>query len=304
MDVDRHDRPAAADEGLEDVGHARALEPLGAASGQLSMDRAQRRGAGGGEHRHADELAVRLLGRDLGADADDAAPALGRDEAPAVGRRLGHDQIQRAGREAQARAVGVVEGAIDHHRHVGLRLQQLHQDGGVEEDVAVEEDEGPVELAFGAEQGADLARLGVAVVVDEAEPRERDPLLPVASHHDHVAHATVAERLHLPLEDGATLHLEHRLRAVLDEGQELRLEAGRQDDGAGRLVAGEEEALLVRLELGNADESVDVLERHDAVIDRSGPSRPPELPERVAHGDDRGAERLVGEDRHPEPGCR
>src|SRR5436190_23948265 len=75
VDVDRYDRAAAVDERLEDVGHARALEPLGAALGQLAVDGAQRRGAGGGEHRHADELAVRLLGRDLGTDADDAAPA-------------------------------------------------------------------------------------------------------------------------------------------------------------------------------------------------------------------------------------
>src|SRR2546427_9553994 len=30
---------------------------------------------------------------------------------------------------------------FDHHRHIGLRLQQLHQDGRVEEDVAVEEED-------------------------------------------------------------------------------------------------------------------------------------------------------------------
>src|SRR2546422_254919 len=82
------------------------LAPLGTAGGQLAVDGAQRRGAGGGEHRHADELAVRVLGRDFGADAEYAAPALGPDEAAAVGRRLGHDQVERTGREPQARTIG------------------------------------------------------------------------------------------------------------------------------------------------------------------------------------------------------
>src|SRR5919198_356685 len=100
-------------------------------------------------------------------------------------------------------AIRVGEGAVHDYRHVRSRLEQLHEDGGLEDDVAVEENERPAQLRLGAEEGVDLPRLREPVVVDEPEPRARHALLPVAAHHHHVAHAAVPEGLNLALEDGA-----------------------------------------------------------------------------------------------------
>src|SRR5438876_204767 len=74
--------------------------------------------------------------------------------------------------------------------------------------------------------------------------------------------------------------------------------------GAGRLVTRKEKALLVRPELRHADQGVDLLERRDPLLDARRRAAAPHFPQRVAHGDDGRAQRLVGEDRHPEAGRR
>ena len=79
-----------------------------------------------------------------------------------------------------------------------------------------------------------------------------------------------AEGLDLAFEDASPLHVEHGLRAVRDQRQELRLEARREDDRRRRVRAGEQEAALVGLQLGHADQTVDLVQRHDAVLDAAG----------------------------------
>src|SRR6185312_666345 len=102
----------------------------------------------GGEHGQADELAVGL-GRGQGAaDAGDGVRGLGADEA-VTGRALLADVLEgdEIGGAAGALGAGALgEGAVDEDGDVGGALEELLQVAALEEDVAVEEDEGPVEL--------------------------------------------------------------------------------------------------------------------------------------------------------------
>ena len=152
MDVDRGDRLPAVDERLEDMRHAGVLEPLGPAPRQLVVNFEEGSSPGGREHRHADELPVRLIGRDLGTDPQDPAAALGRHEATPVRRRLRDHQVEGASGGCKPGAVGVVERPIDHHGDVCPAGEKARQDRRLEDDVAVEEEERPAERLPGAQQ--------------------------------------------------------------------------------------------------------------------------------------------------------
>src|SRR5439155_19336810 len=145
---------------------------------------------------------MRLLGRHLGTYPQHPAPSCWWDEAMAVRGRLGHHEVERTHPRTEAGTVRVVDGPSDDPGHVRAGAEKLREDDGLEDDVAVKENEGSVERLLGAEQGVELARLREPVIVDEANPRCRHLFLPVAADHDDVADAAAAERRQLPFEDG------------------------------------------------------------------------------------------------------
>src|SRR5438552_12200853 len=130
---------------------------------------------------------MRLHGRDLGTYPQPPAPSFGLDEPAAVRGRLGHHEVERTHPRTEAGPIRVVERTIDDHGHVGAGAEKLLDDDGLEDDVAVEEDEGTVERLLGAEQGEELARLREPVIVDEANSRCSDLFLPVSTDQAYVA---------------------------------------------------------------------------------------------------------------------
>src|SRR5262249_34950726 len=104
VDVDRLDRRAAIDELLHEIGEGGRAQRVGLVEGrvgprlgELAVAVGEEARALRGEHRHADELAVRVLRRDRAADLRDLMRRLGADEAIACLLRVfEHDEIGRA----------------------------------------------------------------------------------------------------------------------------------------------------------------------------------------------------------------